>query len=1124
MSQRFASIAAAFSLGLAPLVYSAQGSSSVWTGAGGTQNWSTASNWLGNTVPSGTADVILGTTSSYSNFIYLDSSPSINSLSVTTNGYYYFNWYSAGTTLTLGAGGLTVGNSTGSFGSNLYMGYSANITLAAPQTWTIATAIQSGPVSYNYPSYADIWGNISGSSANPLTLVVNGTLQLGGNNNFYGTVTLNSGTVYIDSDTALGNATLNINGTSSILNSSWQDRLVPNAVTINGGTTTINTTSYNPYSLNFSGPTTLASSSKTTEIDIGGPGPVIFSGSMGENVTNSGQALVKGGQGILVATGSMGITGGVSVNDGLLIVGATTAVPTSGKIGVYDNGYLGLDLEDTGISATDFLNRLDPASSGIIGFDTASIGPNTSLLASPATINENIDLSGFTGNPRLGSATSAIINGNITPGSSGYQFGGGGGTLQVTSNLADAQNGTPVQLNLFSPYNESQSLVLILSGTNSYSGGTMIQNSLLRFDNSNAVPPSAGGQDITFSDRGYLGLDFTPTSGALESLWSRINTYNANAVVLGFDFLSAPMAISTDTLAGYFPSGAYLGTSTGTAANPTTIAITHGDSSMPSIAFAAVRGGHLTISSLPAESPDSPYSLTIGLPNDYSSTPANDYAYASTGRGLFATAASTVELASANTFSGGTTIQGGIVILDDPGALGSGAIAFTGDATLSTAATGGPFAIPNNITFSQYYSTLTLDTTNSFTLSGSISNGGSGYYDYVTVGLNSGNSVANTLTLAGDNSGFYGEIRVNQGELDVANDNAVINANLGTNGGTTVSFLTSKPQVASLYGYGTVNLLGPDAAPASLTISGGGRNDSYFYGSINGPGAIVVGLPDSSNAANVFLSGANTYSGGTTINNSGTLVAAYGMALGTGPVTVSGGSLDLRDGSVVLNNPLAFTSGTIGGLGTFAPTNGPVTIASNQMVAPGISPSNSNYFVSNNLSTTSVGTLNFGTGLNFASGGTYQWKLGNATGSAGSDWDEITVTGMLTVTSSSAAPFDLAVSPVSSGFATSIPFSNTQDYKWTIACADGGIAQFDPTLFNIASSGFDLGGGEFSLSLSSDSDSLLLNFTPVPEPSTYALMALGLGVVAVGLNSVSRTAFIRLKKGKNWLRKPCGPC
>ena len=64
---------------------------------------------------------------------------------------------------------------------------------------------------------------------------------------------------------------------------------------------------------------------------------------------------------------------------------------------------------------------------------------------------------------------------------------------------------------------------------------------------------------------------------------------------------------------------------------------------------------------------------------------------------------------------------------------------------------------------------------------------------------------------------------------------------------------------------------------------------------------------------------------------------------------------------------------------------------------------------------------------------------------------------------------------------------------------------FDPAKFSIDASGFanslafdERGNGFFSLSLYSSSEynnQVLLNFTPVPEPSTYALLALGLGLI-----------------------------
>jgi hypothetical protein len=160
---------------------------------------------------------------------------------------------------------------------------------------------------------------------------------------------------------------------------------------------------------------------------------------------------------------------------------------------------------------------------------------------------------------------------------------------------------------------------------------------------------------------------------------------------------------------------------------------------------------------------------------------------------------------------------------------------------------------------------------------------------------------------------------------------------------------------------------------------------------------------------------------------------------------------------------------------------------------PGISVSNLN------LSNTAVGTLSFGTGLTLASGGSYLWELGDATGVAGIGWDEILVAGTLTITSTPGAPYTLTILSASSDSLYSGPFvfQNTQPYSWTIASATGGIAGFDPSVVAIDAAPFSglLGGGR--LSLTQSGNDLVLNFTPVPEPSTCALLGLGFGVVMV---------------------------
>jgi len=106
--------------------------------------------------------------------------------------------------------------------------------------------------------------------------------------------------------------------------------------------------------------------------------------------------------------------------------------------------------------------------------------------------------------------------------------------------------------------------------------------------------------------------------------------------------------------------------------------------------------------------------------------------------------------------------------------------------------------------------------------------------------------------------------------------------------------------------------------------------DTAFSGVISGGGKLTK-----RGSASMTLAGANTYSGNTTIQE-GTLVAANNSALGTGEVSVQGGSF-LVDEDVTISNFVDLVSGTVQGFGTIENdfSFGSATIAT---LAPGNSP------------------------------------------------------------------------------------------------------------------------------------------------------------------------------------------
>ncbi|MBJ3094028.1 autotransporter outer membrane beta-barrel domain-containing protein [Salmonella enterica subsp. enterica serovar Derby] len=342
-------------------------------------------------------------------------------------------------------------------------------------------------------------------------------------------------------------------------------------------------------------------------------------------------------------------------------------------------------------------------------------------------------------------------------------------------------------------------------------------------------------------------------------------------------------------------------------------------------------------------------------------------------------------LSGANSYTGGTTISGGTLVASNVEALGSGDV--TDNATLELN-TGGDF--DNNIggTGSVVKSgdkTLTLSGANSYTGGTTISGGtlvatnvealGSGdVTDNATLELNTGGTFDNVisgsgqvvksgdemLTLSGANS-YTGGTTISGGTLVASNVEALGSGDVTDN--ATLELNTGGDFDNAISGSGQVVKSGDDA----LTLSG---NNSYTGGTLISDGTLVasnveaLGSGDVTNDAvlelntggdfdnaisgsgqvvksgdkTLTLSGANSYTGGTTISG-GTLVASNVEALGSGDITdnatlelntggdfdnaISGSGQVVKSGdeTLTLSGTNSYTDGTLISGGTLVATN-----------------------------------------------------------------------------------------------------------------------------------------------------------------------------------------------------------
>jgi fibronectin-binding autotransporter adhesin len=325
---------------------------------------------------------------------------------------------------------------------------------------------------------------------------------------------------------------------------------------------------------------------------------------------------------------------------------------------------------------------------------------------------------------------------------------------------------------------------------------------------------------------------------------------------------------------------------------------------------------------------------------------------------LLQAGAGTTTLSGNNSYTGGTTINAGSLLLGSANRLAdSGALAVNG----------GNFNLGG---FSDTVGAVTL-------AGGSITNGtmtGSSYDvrsgNVAAVLAGSGaltKSTTNTVTLAGANT-YTGGTTVNAGRLVTASSERLADGGTVTvNSGATLA-LGGSETIASLSGAGSVEITG------NLTT---GTTNSTFSGAISGSGGLSkVG------AGSFTLAGANTFQGDTILTG-GTLVLASSNALWRGGVVTLNSGTTLTVNQRTFVGALDQLGGTINGAGELVSTLTKTDSGSlNAVIADG--PDFAAGILKRTAGTTTVGAANTFTGMINLQGGTLQLGAGGSFAAASS--------------------------------------------------------------------------------------------------------------------------------------------
>ncbi|HEB6880183.1 TPA: autotransporter-associated beta strand repeat-containing protein, partial [Salmonella enterica subsp. enterica serovar Havana] len=556
-----------------------------------------------------------------------------------------------------------------------------------------------------------------------------------------------------------------------------------------------------------------------------------------------GTSLIKQGAGTLILNAENTYTGGTTISGGTLVA---TNVDALGSGDVTDDATLELNTGGTFDNAISGSGQVVKSGDDVLTLSGANSYSGGTLISDGTLVASNVDALGsgdVTNNATLEMNTGGDFINNIggtgrveksgddtltLSGSNTYTGGTliSDGTL-VASNVealgtGDVTNNATLELNTGGTFDnaisgsgqvvKSGDDVLTLSGANSYSGGTLISDGTLVASNVEAL----GTGDVT--DDATLELN---TGGTFDNAIGG----SGNVVKSGADTL---------TLSG---SNSYTGGTT-------------------------ISGGTLVASNVEAlGTGDVTNNATLEL------NTGGDFINNIGGTGRVEKSGDdTLTLSGSNTYTGGTLINGGTLVASNVEALGTGDV--TDNATLALN-TGGTF--DNAISGSGQVvksgdETLTLSGTNSYT-GGTTISGGTLVATNVEA-LGSGD-VTDDATLELNTGGTFDNAISGSGKVEKSGDKTLTlsGANSYT-GGTLISGGTLVASNVEALGTGDVT------DNATLELNTGGD----FTNNIGGTGRV-----EKSGDGTLTLSGSNTYTGGTLISG-GTLVASNVEALGSGDI------------------------------------------------------------------------------------------------------------------------------------------------------------------------------------------------------------------------------------------------